>query len=68
MSTPATTPSSRREQIMQTYQMAKRSDPRIGLIVMGVFVLGAALGFARHVGAAGRRDASAGSCRSSARS
>ena len=46
MSTPATTPSSRRGQIMQTYQMAKRSDPRIGLIVMGVFVLGAALGFA----------------------
>ena len=46
MSTPASTPSSRRGQIMQTYQMAKRSDPRIGLIVMGVFVLGAALGFA----------------------
>ncbi|NYE38672.1 type IV secretory pathway TrbD component [Nocardioides cavernae] len=46
MSTPATTPSSRRGQIMQTYQMAKRSDPRLGLIVMGVFVLGAALGFA----------------------
>ena len=45
MSTPASTPSSRRGQIMQTYQMAKRSDPRIGLIVMGVFVLGAALGF-----------------------
>ena len=46
MSTPATTPSSRRGQIIQTYQMAKRSDPRIGLIVLGVFVLGAALGFA----------------------
>ena len=30
MSTPATTPSSRRGQIMQTYQMAKRSDPRLG--------------------------------------
>ena len=45
MSTPASTPSSRRGQIMQTYQMAKRSDPRIGFIVMGVFLLGAALGF-----------------------
>ena len=46
MSTPATTPSSRRAQIMQTYQMAKRSDPRLGLIVLGTFVLGAAVGFA----------------------
>ena len=46
MSTPASTPTSRRAQIMQTYQMAKRTDPRLGLIVMGVFVLGAALGFA----------------------
>ncbi|MDT0187928.1 DUF4191 domain-containing protein [Microbacterium sp. ARD31] len=45
MSTPASTPTSRRAQIMQTYQMAKRTDPRLGLIVMGVFVLGAALGF-----------------------
>lgn len=46
MSTPATTPSSRRGQIAQTYQMTKRSDPRIGLIVAAVFVVGAALGFA----------------------
>jgi hypothetical protein len=46
MSTPASTPTSRRGQIMQTYQMAKRSDPRLGLIVLGVFVLGAAVGFA----------------------
>lgn len=46
MSTPATTPTSRRGQIVQTYQMTKRSDPRIGLIVAGVFVVGAALGFA----------------------
>ena len=45
MSTPASTPTSRRGQIMQTYTMAKRSDPRIGLIVGGVFVIGAALGF-----------------------
>ena len=46
MSTPATTPTSRRAQIMQTYQMAKRSDPRLGLILSGVFVVGAAIGFA----------------------
>ena len=45
MSTPATTPSSRRAQITQTYQMAKRTDPRLGLILLGVFVLGAAVGF-----------------------
>ena len=43
MSTPATTPSSRRGQIMQTYTMAKRSDPRLGWILLGVFVLGAAI-------------------------
>ena len=46
MSTPASPPSSRRGQIMQTYQMAKRSDPRLGLILFGVFVVGAAIGFA----------------------
>jgi len=46
MSTPATTPSTRRGQIMQTYQMAKRSDPRLGLILLGVFVVAAAIGFA----------------------
>lgn len=46
MSTPASPPSSRRGQIMQTYQMAKRSDPRLGLILLGVFVVGAAIGFA----------------------
>ena len=46
MSTPASTPSTRRGQIMQTYKMAKRSDPRLGLILLGVFVVGAAIGFA----------------------
>ena len=46
MSTPASTPSTRRGQIMQTYQMAKRSDPRLGLILLGVFVVGAAIGSA----------------------
>ena len=48
MSTPASTPStptSRRGQIMQTYTMAKRSDPRLGWIILGVFVLAAAVGF-----------------------
>ena len=45
MSTPASTPTSRRGQIMQTYTMTKRTDPRIGLIILGVFVLGAAIGF-----------------------
>lgn len=45
MSTPATTPTSRRGQIMQTYTMAKRSDPRLGLILFGTFVVAAAVGF-----------------------
>jgi len=45
MSTPAATPTSRRAQITQTYQMAKRSDPRLGWILLGTFVVGSALGF-----------------------
>ena len=45
MSTPASTPTSRRGQILQTYQMARRSDPRLGWILLAVFVLGAAVGF-----------------------
>ena len=45
MSTPAATPSSRRAQITQTYQMAKRSDPRLGWIILGTFVVGAAVGY-----------------------
>jgi hypothetical protein len=45
MSTPASPPTTRRAQITQTYQMAKRSDPRLGWIVLGTFVVGAALGF-----------------------
>ena len=55
MSTPATTPSSRRGQIMQTYQMAKRSDPRIGLILMGVVRARRRHRLRAHVVAAGRR-------------
>lgn len=45
MSSPATPPASRRAQFQQTYQMAKRSDPRIGLWSLGAFAVGAALGF-----------------------
>lgn len=36
---------SRRQQFVQTYRMAKKSDPRIGWIILGVFVLFAAVGF-----------------------
>ena len=36
---------SRRKQFVQTYRMAKRSDPAIGLWVLGAFLLGAAVGF-----------------------
>lgn len=46
MSTPATPPTKRRQQLIQTYRMAKKSDRRIGLITFGVFLLGALLGFA----------------------
>lgn len=46
MSTPATPPTKRRQQIVQTYQMAKRTDHRIGLYTFGAFVLGALVGFA----------------------
>ena len=37
---------SRLKQILQSYQMTKKSDPRIGLILLGTFVLAAAAGFA----------------------
>ena len=36
---------SRRQQIVATYKMAKQSDRRLGLWVLGSFVLGAAIGF-----------------------
>ncbi len=36
---------SRRAQFVETYRMAKRSDPRLGLWLLGSFVVGAALGF-----------------------
>jgi hypothetical protein len=37
---------SRIKQVLQSYQMTKESDPRIGLILLGTFVLVAAGGFA----------------------
>lgn len=45
MSTPATPPTKRSQQLIQTYRMAKTTDRRIGLITLGVFVLGALVGF-----------------------
>jgi len=36
---------SRRQQIVATYRMAKQSDRRLGLWVLGAFVVGAAIGF-----------------------
>ena len=36
----------RRQQIVATYRMGKQGDPRLGLWVLGAFVVGAAIGFA----------------------
>lgn len=33
------------KQIVQSYQMTKKGDPRIGLVLLGTFLLGAAAGF-----------------------
>jgi hypothetical protein len=46
MSTPATPPTKRSQQFIQTYQMAKKTDRRIGLYILGAFLLGALVGFA----------------------
>jgi hypothetical protein len=46
MSTPDPSEMSRRQQIAATYRMTKRTDPRIGLYLLGAFVLGAAVGYA----------------------
>ena len=46
MSTPDPSEMSRRQQLVATYRMTKRTDPRIGLWLLGLFVLGAAVGFA----------------------
>ncbi|WP_432479265.1 DUF4191 domain-containing protein [Nocardioides sp. GXQ0305] len=45
MSTPDPSEMSRRQQIAATYRMTKRTDPRIGVWLLGAFVLGAALGY-----------------------
>ena len=37
---------SRRKQFVETYRMAKKSDPAIGLWIIGAFLLAAAIGFA----------------------
>ena len=37
---------SRRRQIVETYRLTKQSDPKIGLWLLGSFVLGAVVGFA----------------------
>ncbi|WP_028645150.1 DUF4191 domain-containing protein [Nocardioides sp. URHA0020] len=37
---------SRTQQFVETYRMAKKSDPRLGLWILGSFVLGAAVGAA----------------------
>jgi len=44
---PSTDPSSmsRRQQFVATYRMAKKTDPRLGPILLGTFVAGAAVGF-----------------------
>lgn len=45
MSTPSAAPTSRRAQMLQTYQMTKRSDPKVGLIVLGTMLLAGGLAF-----------------------
>ncbi|KQY64585.1 MULTISPECIES: DUF4191 domain-containing protein [unclassified Nocardioides] len=35
----------RRQQLVQTYKMAKKSDTKIGLWMLGAFIVGAAIGF-----------------------
>jgi hypothetical protein len=44
MSTPSM-PTSRRSQFLQTYQMTKRSDPKVGLITLGTMLVGGLIGF-----------------------
>jgi uncharacterized protein DUF4191 len=42
---PETDKTSRRQQFVQTYRMAKKSDPAIGRWIIGAFLLGAIVGF-----------------------
>lgn len=46
MSTPATPKTTRRQQLIQTYKMARKTDRKIGLWTFGAFVLGFVLMFA----------------------
>lgn len=43
--TPDPEKTSRRQQFVETYRMAKKSDPAIGLWIAGAFVLGAVVGY-----------------------
>ena len=45
MSTPVPQNLSRRQQLAQSYRMAKQQDPKLGLWIAGAAVLGAAVGF-----------------------
>ncbi|WP_235735019.1 DUF4191 domain-containing protein [Nocardioides alcanivorans] len=45
MSTPTPEKTGRRAQLVQTYRMARKTDTRIGLWMLGGFILGAGLGF-----------------------
>lgn len=45
MSTPVTEDLSRRQQLVRSYKMAKKSDPKLGLILLASFALGAVIGF-----------------------
>lgn len=36
---------SRRQQFVETYRLTKKTDPRIGLVLLATFVVGAAVGF-----------------------
>ena len=45
MSTPVTEDLSRRQQLVRSYQMAKKSDPKLGLVLLAWFALGAVVGF-----------------------
>ena len=46
MSTPPPSEMSRRQQLVATYRMTKKTDPRIGLWLLGAFLLGGVVGFA----------------------
>jgi hypothetical protein len=43
---PAAAEMNRRQQFVETYRLTKRTDPRIGLILLATFVVAAAVGFA----------------------